>query len=167
MPGWLVERIVLTYSRPGDLVLAAGLDSEMVLEAAAVADRASYPTGLNPVERCWRSRAALLFLTVAVDGPVARWQACRERLRTGGLLAVITPDATLPDTAAASADASTAGLVCVDHIVAVHAVIDADHLTPLTDRSRPRRPANGTGPGHVAVHSDVYLFSRGAGDADA
>jgi hypothetical protein len=179
------RRVIDAFSRPGDLIAAAGGCSPVVTEAAATAGRRvlSLVPGPAPLPRRPRDPAALpppgdpaagtagLAVTgwgaqepggepAEYPGPV--FAACARVLRPGGVLAVLTgpaaPGGTLTGTAGSiAAAARAAGLIYAQHIVLVYAGIDGDHLTPAA-------PSTGSAtPGGSPVHGDLLVFTKPGG----
>jgi hypothetical protein len=183
------SRVIGSFSRPGDLVAAAG-GCPAAAEAAAAGRRAvlvvlpdgrsGYPAPVPyPAVRLRPGGPAMapasgnpyigqVALAVAsVPGPACCvssrdggdgglvYAACEQLLRPGGVLAVTTagPGADEP-TGSAVAAARAIGLIYAQHIVLIHAAIDGDHLKPSP------LPA---GPGGIAVHSDLLIFTKPGG----
>jgi hypothetical protein len=168
------RQVIESFSRPGDLVAAAG-GSPAVTRAAADAGRAALV--LAPGSPA-AGRAALAVAGCHGPGCCAApepgsddarsswllYAAAERLLRPGGVLAVIIasqagddPDAGLAGGTVAAARA--AGLAYAQHIVLVHAAIDGDQLDP----GDPPPPAAGL-PGDAAVHSDLLVFTKFGGN---
>jgi hypothetical protein len=180
------RRVIDTFSRPGDLIAAAGAGLPTVTEAAAAAGRRVRELAPGPAPALHRQgvpaalpppgdpAAGTAGLAVAdwdshepggepAEGPGPLFAACERVLHPGGVLAVITgpaaPGGTLTDTAGSIvAAARAAGLVYAQHIVLVRAAIDGDRLAPA---------APGTGsatPGGSPVHDDLLVFTKPGGE---
>jgi len=177
------RRVIDAFSRPGDLVAAAG-GSLAVIEAAAAAGRPVLALVPGPAPGRQRPgvpaalpppgdpAAATAGLAVAGwcgpsccgdagqdTGPVLA--ACERALRPGGVLAVITAGtgATLTDSAGSTVAATrAAGFVYAQHIVLVRAAIDGDHLAPSAPDPGP------AGPGGSPVHDALLVFIKPGGE---
>jgi hypothetical protein len=181
------RRVIGAFSRPGDLVAAAGGCSPAVTEAAAAAGRGvralvpgpslalhrpGDPAALPPPGDPAAGTAGLAVAGWGTQeqggepaedpGPV--FAACERALRPGGVLAVITgpaaPGGTFTGTAGSVvAAARAAGLIYAQHIVLVRAGIDGDHLTPAAPSTGPG------GPGGSPIHDDLLIFTKPGGEA--
>ena len=102
------------------------------------------------------------------------YAACAKVLRPGGLLVTVTrnprPQGRLFDLTAATVQlAQQAGLVYLQHVIALHAAIrDSRLIAPPSLRQRINtRNARARGvPVHLQVHEDVLVFQRAAGTAE-
>ncbi len=102
------------------------------------------------------------------------YAACAEVLRPGGFLVTVTrnprPQGRLFDLAAATVQlAQQAGLVYLQHVIALHAAIrDGRLVAPPSLRQRINtRNARARGvPVHLPVHEDVLVFQRMTGAAE-
>lgn len=176
----LVARAADEYSRPGDTVLATGLDAARVaaVMAARAGRRLANPPRHPATQRERRGGALVepaphsLGLILAVELPVplvwhdgepyrtwARW------LRPGGVLAVITANPAGVDdfahhTASVVRAAEAAGLSYLQHIVAVLAHVEGDRLL-VADSPPHRRDRARTV--HVPAHSDLLVFTAPQG----
>ncbi len=161
-------QIIMTFSRPADLVAVPG-GQPAVLAAAAAAGRRVLdlrPVALLTAGRAAAGRAALAVTSsgcgdpcCCATSPQQVYAACQRVLRPGGVLAVLT---TSPTTAGrlhdvpgqAVAQALAAGLVYTQHIVLVHAAIRGGQLIP-----DPATAVAGL-PAARHVHSDLLVFTR-------
>jgi hypothetical protein len=90
--------------------------------------------------------------------PGLLYAACQRVLRPGGLLAVLTNAVQEPgQPGEVIAYARAAGLVYIQHIIAVHAAIHTSRLVPAADGTLTLHP--GAAPAHLPIHSDVLLFA--------
>ena len=95
-------------------------------------------------------------------GPGLPWAACKRVLRPGGLLAVITTTVRRPGWAGQLiAHARSAGLVYVQHVVAVHAALGEDRLlSPPVPHPAAQAVASPADTRHLPVHTDLLLFGQ-------
>jgi hypothetical protein len=159
----LAARVLAAYTRPGDAVYDTTGDP-VLRQAAATTGRQYHAHS--------RTRGTVTPVALAVTrwpigddsdlDPVLVYGGLRRRLHPGGILAVIlaTGQANQPDDAAGLVDVATAaGLSYLQHIVAVHAHITGDRLTPPDPTAVPT-PG---GPAHLKVHRDLFIFVRNGG----
>jgi hypothetical protein len=166
--------VISALSRPGDLIAAPAPGDEAFLAAAASTGRRAAGSAAGT--------AALAVVTAcpvpdcrphgpAADGsggdtdPHLPWAACRRALRPGGMLAVITAAVQQPRWAIqVIAHARAAGLVYVQHVVALHAALCEDRLlspcAPLPGSAPAASPGQLT---HLPVHTDLLLFVQPGG----
>jgi hypothetical protein len=172
LPPLLAERLLTAYTRPQDVVLAAGAGASV---AADTAERAGRRPVLDPAE-CATAfpplgvhRAALLVLTApAVSTEPARYTRWAASLAPGGILAVLIPAAPADgvDCALAgriTAAACHAGLGYLQHIIVVLARLTGDHLDPAPTPEQLARTRAGHAAGlpvHLPVHSDLLIYQR-------
>ncbi len=170
--------VIGALSRPGDLIAAPRPGDEVFLAAAAGAGRRAVgPAGHGG------TGTADLAVTCACPAPWCRppgpaggrsgedadpglpWPACQRMLRPGGLLAVITADVWHPGSAGQLiAHARAAGLVYVQHIVAVHALLGEDRLlSPPVPHPAAQAAAIPADTRHLPVHTDLLLFAQPGG----
>jgi hypothetical protein len=165
--------VISALSRTGDVVAVPGPEDDVFLAAAASAGRRTDRSG------CAGAAALVVVTACPVPGcrppgpaagdtgpdrdPGLPWAACQRALRPGGLLAVTTAAVRNPGWAGQLiAHARAAGLVYAQHVIALHAPIDDDHLL-----SPWPQPANApVGPAdtrHLPVHTDLLLFVKPGG----
>ena len=171
--------VIGALSRPGDLVAAPGRGDEVFLAAAAGAGRrGAGPDVPPPGGHCGDGTgAAALAVVTACPPPWCRppapagadgtdsglpWAACQRVLRSGGLLAVITTTVRRPGWAGQLiAHARSAGLVYVQHVVAVHAALGEDRLlSPPAPHPAAQAVASPADTRHLPVHTDLLLFGQ-------
>lgn len=187
MPPLLARRLITTYTRPGQIVLAAGTGGSTLAEAAAhtgrvaVLDQATPPRVFPPLGATRAALAVVTLPAVGVDcGTYRRWagalapcpgtedrQTSGAR-QTGGLLAIVVPagygrQALLVGQVI---DAATrAGLNYLQHIIAITAQLLDGRLRPVPSPDQAARytTARGAGlPVHLPVHLDVLVLARSA-----
>ena len=187
LPPLLARRLITTYTRPGEVVLAAGTGASTLADTAAatgrtaVLDLATPPRVFPPLGA---ARAALAVVTppaVSIDtGPYRRWARALTHRRqlepdhvagaqpVGGLLAVVVPPGYQQQALLIGqviAAATHAGLDYLQHIVAVTAELREPHLhpAPTPDQAADYAAAREAGlPVHLPVHLDVIVFARRA-----
>jgi hypothetical protein len=161
----LAARLLAAYTHTGDTVYDTTGDP-VLRQVATSTGRHHHTSGSG------RSRAKVQPVALAVTGwpigddrdldPVVIYGGLRRRLRPGGILAVVlgTDDRHLPaDTAGLVDVATAAGLSYLQHIVAVHAAVTGERLTP------PDHPTAAPGAAaHTKVHRDLFIFVRHGGD---
>ncbi len=109
---------------------------------------------------------AVLAVPTLQRPPAAALDAARRLLRPGGLLVTVTRGArragAFHDTAGEMVRlARASGFGYTQHVIALRAPIDGDHLTPTPtsrDRARVRADLRAGRPRHLAVHQDVCVF---------
>ena len=176
LPPMLADRLIATYTRPRQVVLAAGAGASVAADAAEragrrpVLDTADRATAFPPLGS---RRAALVVLTVpAVSTEAARYARWAATLTPGGILAVLAPAGHGPHTTRAgriTAAAHQAGLGYLQHIIAVLARLTGDRLAPVptTDQLAQVRAAHAAGLAvHLPTHSDLLIFQRVPGAAE-
>jgi hypothetical protein len=157
----LATRLLSAYTSPGEAIYDTTGDP--VLRQVAASTGRRYHAG-------GRTRGTLTPVALAVTGwpiddgrdldPVVVYGGLRRRLRPGGILAVVlgTGHSNQPADAAGLVDvAGAAGLSYLQHIVAVHAVVTGDRLTPPEAAAAPTPDG---GAAHLKVHRDLMIFSR-------
>lgn len=94
------------------------------------------------------------------SGPGELYAACQRVLAPGGVLVVITNAARAPGhPGELIASARAAGLVYIQHIIAVHAFIRASHLITPVDAQPGMQP----GPArNLPIHTDLLVLTHGA-----
>jgi hypothetical protein len=106
-------------------------------------------------------QAALAITAVPPEGRGEVYAACARALRPGGILVVLNAPASAPGvgSAAALAAARAAGLVYVQHVIALRVPLAGGQLIPPAGAAPP--------PGAVCarVHSDVLVLSKPGGTA--
>ena len=170
LPPLLADRLIATYTRPGQVVLAAGAGASVAAEAAEqaarrpVLDTAGRPTVFPPLGT---RRATLAVITPpAVTTDPARYTRWATTLAPGGILAVLVPAEPGPHTTHPGriiTAAEHAGLGYLQHIIAILARLDGDHLVPAPtpDQHTQVRTARAAGlPVHLPAHSDLLIFQR-------
>ena len=170
MPPLLARRLLAAYTRPGDVVLAAGAGSSTIAEAAAAAGRRPVLDQADPPRvfpALGTGRAALAVITTpAVCANPDRYTRWARALAPGGLLAAVLlpgfgPAAMRPGQVIAAA--AGAGLGYLQHLIAVLARLDTDRLRPVPTRAQlaRTRAARGAGlPVHLPIHADVVILTR-------
>jgi hypothetical protein len=158
MSARLAARLLAAYTRRGDTVHDATFDPEFARAVAAAGRQVSRWTGRpgDPTGLC-----ALVLtgwpMSTEVD-PVIVLGALRRRLHHDGVLVVLIAN---PQPAGGPVDvgplvraARQARLTYLQHIVAVTASTDGEHLTPPPGTV----PVPAT---HLRVHTDLLAFARG------
>jgi hypothetical protein len=161
----LATRLLAAYTSTGDAVYDTTGDP-VLRQVATSTGRHHHTSGSG------RSRAKVQPVALAVTGwptgddrdldPVVVYGGLRRRLRPGGILAVVlgTDDRHLPADAAGLVEVATAaGLSYLQHIVAVHAHVTGDRLTPPHTAAVPAPGAAA----HARVHRDLFIFTRNGG----
>jgi len=167
----LVTRLLAAYTRRGQVVFDAGCDPALghVAAAAGRRHRADPRSGASGEDTQGAPLAVAEWplLRAGLD-PVIVLGGLRRRLRPGGCLAVIVASAPpgQPPTELGPlvGAARTAGLIYLQHVVAVHARADGDTLTPqpAIDPVALRRSRRG-GAAHLRIHTDVLVFTHPGG----
>jgi hypothetical protein len=154
----LAARLLAAYTRRGDAVHDATFDPEFARAVAAADRRGSAWTGRrgDPADPC-----ALILtgwpMPTEVD-PVIILGALRRRLAPAGVLVAVVanlaPGGGPVEAGPLVYAARQTRLSYLQHIVAVTAAADGDHLTP-TPGDGPA-PAGGA---HLRVHTDLLVFT--------
>jgi hypothetical protein len=161
----LATRLLSAYTRAGEAIYDTTGDP-VLRQTAASTGRHYHAHG--------RTRGTVTPVALAVAAwpidddrdldPVVVYGGLRRRLRPGGILAVVlgTGHSNQPADAAGLVDvAAAAGLSYLQHIVAVHAAVTGDRLTPPDHSAAVAAPGV---PVHTKVHRDLFIFVRNGGD---
>jgi hypothetical protein len=187
----LAARLVAAYTRRGDTIIDA---TAAPAQPAAPARPASRDPGGDPVLAGAAAAAGRAHRTPPRRGrdedigeaalavccwpppraglidPVFTLGGLRRRLRPGGVLAVVVP-APAPGAGPAQLGpavraAASAGLVYLQHVVAMRALADGERIVPAPSQTGGGEPdlapAGGAAhlPAHSPAHTDVLVFTR-------
>ena len=178
-PGAGAVPVIAAFSRPGDLVAVPGAGCAALAAAAARTGRRILdiedPGGQAGGASCPPGQAALAVTVCsaalpaggAAACPTALYAACQRVLRPGGILAIIAgrpAPGQIPDLSHPVASARAAGLVYAQHIVLLHAAVDAAQLRPFPGQHAtacPREDPPGT-----RIHADLLVLTKPGGPDD-
>jgi hypothetical protein len=171
----LAARLLAAYTRAGDVVFDATTDPVLAQAADTAVRRYTSHATRPAADADPDASAALVVATWPVAGavdPVIVLGGLGRRLRHGGVLAVVIAnphrDGVPVEVGPLVSAAHAARLSYLQHIVAVHAHVDGDHITSPD----PGRAAAVTTDvvaqlgeaAHVRVHTDLLVFTQGRGD---